>query len=201
MKPSVKRHFQKADPLLFKAVLKVGKMEEVRPQKPSEFFASLCRNIIGQQLSGHAADAVLTRFHKVFPKSRLKPRVLLGASEEQLRHIGMSWAKARYIKDLSEKVESREVRLSKLPSLSDEEVAQELMKVKGVGRWTADMFLMFSLAREDVFSFGDLGLRRGMEFVYGKEEMTQEAVEPIVKKWSPYRTWGARVLWKILDGE
>lgn len=199
MKTVVKRHFKKVDPLLFEAAQKIGRLEEVVPRKPSEYFSSLCRSIIGQQLSGYAADAVLGRFHNVFPRSRLTPKLLIAASEKQLRGVGMSWAKARYIKDLAEKVESREVRLSKLPSLADEEVAQELMKIKGVGRWTAEMFLMFSLGREDVFSFGDLGLRRGMEKLYGFESLTEEKAEPIVTRWSPYRTWAARTLWKFLE--
>lgn len=199
MKLAVKRHFQKVDSILFEASERVGKLEEVVPRKPSEYFVSLCRNIIGQQLSGHAAHAVLNRFYGVFPRSSLRPKLLIAASEEQLRGIGMSWAKARYLKDLAQKVESREVRLSKLSSFSDEEVAQELMKVKGVGRWTAEMFLMFSLAREDVFSAGDLGLRRGMEKVYGASEISPEQAVSISASWSPYRSWGSRVLWKFLE--
>lgn len=113
----------------------------------------------------------------------------------------MSWAKARYIRDIAEKMERREVRLSRLHTLGDEEVIAELTKIKGVGRWTAEMFLMFSLGREDVFSFGDLGLRKAMQKLYGMPEFSRKRAESIVIRWSPYRTFASRILWKTSDRE
>ena len=196
MKQEAKRHFKRVDPILFQAAEKVGDFEGIIPKKPSEYFSSLCREIVSQQLGGEAADAIVARFHGLFSQKRVLPSHVIAIQVEKLRNSGMSWAKARYIKDLAQKVTTREVVLSRLSSLSDDDVVLELTKVKGIGKWTAEMFLMFSLGREDVFSFGDLGLRRSMAGLYENRKP-----EPIVARWSPYRTWASRVLWKLHDGE
>ena len=196
MKQEAKQHFKKVDPILFQAAEKVGDFEGITPKKPSEYFSSLCREIVSQQLAGGAADAIVARFHGLFSQKRVLPSHVIAIQVEKLRNSGMSWAKARYIKDLAEKVTKGEVVLSRLSHLSDEDVMLELTKVKGIGKWTAEMFLMFSLGREDVFSFGDLGLKNAMLGLYGKRKL-----EPIVARWSPYRTWASRVLWKLHDGE
>ena len=103
------------------------------------------------------------------------------------------------LKFIDEKVNSKEVKLNRLKDMTDEEVVEELTKVRGIGPWTAEMFLMFSLGREDIFSFGDVGLRRGMERLYNLSNPSEETIEAITIKWSPYRTWGSRVLWKAAD--
>lgn len=195
MRQEVKRHFKKVDPILFRVAEQAGKLEDITPQRPSEYFSSLCREIVAQQLGSGAVHAILGRFHNLFPQKKAKPSYIVAIQARELRKSGMSWAKARYIKDLAQKVTTREVVLSKLSSLSDKEAIIELTKIKGVGPWTAEMFLMFSLGREDVFSFGDLGLRKAMERLYGKRKP-----EPIVARWSPYRSWASRILWKSVDG-
>ena len=195
MKQEVRRHFKKVDPILFRAIEQVGELEDIAPQKSSEYFNSLCREIVAQQLGSGAVDAIVGRFNNLFPQKKPKPSYIVSIQEEELRKCGMSWAKARYIKDLAQKVITREVVLSKLSSLSDEEVIIELTKIKGIGPWTAEMFLMFSLGREDVFSFGDLGLKNAMKQLYGQKKQ-----EPIVARWSPYRSFASRILWKLVDG-
>ena len=195
MKQEVRRHFKKVDPILFRAIEQVGELEDIASQKSSEYFNSLCREIVAQQLGSGAVHAIVGRFNNLFPQKKPKPSYIVAIQEEELRKCGMSWAKARYIKDLAQKVITREVVLSKLSSLSDEEVIIELTKIKGIGPWTAEMFLMFSLGREDVFSFGDLGLKNAMKKLYGQKKQ-----EPIVARWSPYRSWASRILWKLVDG-
>ena len=195
MKQEVRRHFKKVDPILFRTIEQVGELEDITPQKSSEYFNSLCREIVAQQLGSGAVHAIVGRFNNLFPQKKPKPSYIVAIQEEELRKCGMSWAKARYIKDLAQKVITREVVLSKLSSLSDEEVIIELTKIKGIGPWTAEMFLMFSLGREDVFSFGDLGLKNAMKKLYGQKKQ-----EPIVARWSPYRSWASRILWKLVDG-
>lgn len=196
MKTKIKQYFKKIDPILFRAAEHVGELGDITPQKPSEYFDSLCVKIVGQQLGTGAAHAIIERFHNLFPKKIPRANYIVTMREEELREIGMSWAKAQYIKGLAQKVRSKEIVLSRLSNLSDEEVIVELTKIKGIGRWTAEMFLMSSLGREDIFSFGDLGLRRAIEHLYGKRKQ-----EPIVARWSPYRSWASRILWRSIDGE
>ena len=151
MKQEVRRHFKKVDPILFRAIEQVGELEDIAPQRPSEYFSSLCREIIAQQVASGAARAIVGRFSNLFPQKKAKPNYVVAIQAEELRKCGLSWRKVQYIKDLAEKVTTKEVVLSKLSSLSDKEVIAELTKIKGIGPWTAEMFLMFSLGREDVF--------------------------------------------------
>jgi DNA-3-methyladenine glycosylase II len=199
MKAAARKHFQKVDPVLFRAAVSVGKLEAISPRRPKDYFAALCRDIISQQLAGTAARAILKRFKELFPQKKPSARHLAAISDARLRAIGMSWAKAAYVKDAASKLEAGELRLSRLSELSDEEVVAELTKVKGIGRWTAEMFLVFSLGREDVFSFGDLALRNSIQQLYGMRKFSQKKAELIVRKWSPYRTWASRVLWDIKE--
>ena len=198
MKKKIREHFKKNDRILYNDAKKVGDIEEISLKPSSEYFSALCREIISQQLAGKAADAILGRFQFLI-SGRITPRKILVIPDEDLRNSGMSWAKARYVKDLAEKVESREVTLKKLPEMDDKSVIEELTKIKGIGPWTAEMFLMFSLGRNDIFSHGDLGLRRVLEHLYQVSDPSKEWVDSITLKWSPYRSWGCRVLWKCID--
>ena len=120
-------------------------------------FRSLCKTIVGQQLAGKAADAIFARFEELCNKN-IVPEIILKIEDQKIRDVGLSWAKVRSVKDLATKVVSGDLILSGLEKLGDEELIEELSKVKGIGRWTAEMFLMFRLGREDIFSWGDLGL-------------------------------------------
>ena len=111
----------------------------------------------------------------------------------------MSWSKVSYAKDLAQKVLDGEVHLTKLDDMANEEVVRELTTIKGIGEWTVEMFLMFTLNREDIFSFGDLGLKKGIMKVYEIENPTKEQIEEIVTPWSPYKTYGSIALWESLE--
>lgn len=198
MKSHIKNHFRKVDPILYKFVKQVRYLEDIVPRKPHDYFRSLCREIISQQLASGAANAIHKRFLNLFSTRRPSAKLLASISEKELREVGMSWAKARYIRDMALKLSAKEIKLSSLPKLSDEEVIAELTKIKGIGRWTAEMFLIFSLGRPDVFSFGDLGLKRAMQKLYGMSSFSMEQAMPIVSSWSPYRSFASRILWKVL---
>lgn len=192
-------HFQSVDPILYSLFKKFPSLE-IQSELPKNYFRKLCGEIIGQQLSGRVADVIYARFEKLFPRKRVMPTGVLKLSEEKLRATGMSWSKTRFIRDLAQKVLAKLVQLDKLDQLPDDAVIRELTRVKGIGPWTAEMFLMFTLSREDVFSYGDLGLRKAIKKLYGfKKDPTVKQMERIVNKWKPYRTFAARILWKSLD--
>lgn len=196
----VKSHFKNNDTVIYRVIVKMKEISLPEPVKSTDYFSKLCREIIAQQLASKAAHAIIERFYNLFSGKKVTPGGILKLSDQELRNVGMSWAKVRYIKDLAQKVKSRAVAFEKLNDLDDEAVIEELIKVKGIGRWTAEMFLMFTLGREDVFSHGDLGLRKAIKKLYCFKEMpTIEEVEKIVSCWSPYKTYGCLALWSIFD--
>lgn len=196
----IKNHFKKADPKLFEALERIQEsLEEISPILPQEYFFRLSREIISQQLGNKVAHKFLERFAALFTDKKITPKALLKLSDQKLRGIGISWAKVRYLEDLANKIEDKEVDLESLQNLKDEEVKLQLTKVKGIGNWTAEMFLMFSLGRQDIFSHGDLGLRRAIEKIYKIKNPEKRKVEKLSRKWSPYRTWACRILWASLD--
>lgn len=198
----ITRHFHKADPVMFSVIAKVGLKPLEAERGPAVYFSKLCREIISQQLGSGAAHAILGRFLALFPRAKITPQRVFGYSEQELRATGMSWAKARYIKNLAERVLAGDIHFKDFPAVDDEAVIAELTKVKGIGRWTAEMFLIFTLGREDVFSYGDLGLRKGFAQLYGERQTrTQKSMEAIVRRWSPYRSYASLALWRLRDGE
>lgn len=199
MRKEIKKHFQKADPILFKIIQEIHNLEELAPKLRQDYFLSLCKQIVNQQLSGIAADKIFERFTELFPNKKITSKYLLKLSDDSIRGVGASWAKVKYLKDLARKIKDKEVFLERLPQLSNEEVIKELTEVKGIGIWTAEMFLMFSLGREDVFSHGDLGLRRAIEKIYNISNPTRAKIEKISSRWSPYRTWACMILWSYRD--
>ena len=197
MDKKIVEHFKKVDPKLHAYIHRV---ELATHRYVENLFAHICDEIISQQLSGKAAASIFEKFSKLFPDGQITPENVMKIADEKIRNAGTSWAKVRSLKDLADKVLKKEIHLDILDKLSDEEVVKELTKVKGIGPWTAEMFLMFTLGREDVFSFGDLGLKKGIQKLYGMKEMpTQKEMEKIIKKWSPYKTYASRILWKILE--
>ncbi len=194
------KHFQKHDKVLFSAIEEAGSIEELQPDKPENYFLRICQEIVGQQLAGKASRAIFSRFEALFPGKKVTPRKALSISHGAMRRAGLSNAKARYIRNLAEKIISKELRFEDFKDLNDEQVIRELTGVKGIGPWTAEMFLMFTLARKDVFSHGDLGIRKAIKKIYGfKKEPTREQIEKISNKWMPYRTYACLVLWKSVD--
>ena len=164
------------------------------------YYEFLVRSIVYQQLSGKAAATIYGRFKDLF-NSKLypKPKDVIAIPHESLRSAGLSNQKATYIRDLSEKWNRGEVDLSNLDKLSDEEISTELIKVKGIGQWTADMFLMFTLVRSDIFPLGDLGLQKGFMRLNKTDQLpTPKEMEKAAEIWKPYRTVAALYLWKIV---
>jgi DNA-3-methyladenine glycosylase II len=168
----------------------------------NNYYESLVRSIVYQQLSGKAASIIYERFLDLFVFDIYpKPKDVLEVSIETLRSSGLSYQKVNYIRDLSEKWQDGTMNLTDIDSMTDEEISSELIKVKGIGQWTADMFLMFTLGRPDVFPFGDLGIQKGFMALTNMNHLpTQKEMERKTKKWQPYRTVAAWYLWKLVDG-
>ena len=166
-------------------------------------FHVLASSIIGQQLSMKAADTIQGRVHAlVGAKSRLKPEHLLSVSPEQLRSVGLSNAKAKWLQALSERTASGELSFKALATMEDEAAIETLDALPGVGRWTAEMFLIFALHRLDIFSLGDVGLRNGVNRLYnGGEKLDDRATLEIVARWAPYRSIASWYLWRHLENE
>ncbi len=196
---AIKSHFKKNDPAIYK-VLKTMEFEILTPPKSSHsFFKQLCHEIISQQLAGSAAKAIINRFNQLITK-RITPARVLSFTDQQYRDVGLSWAKASYIRDLAKKVTQKQVKLSHLKKLDNHLVIEELVKVKGIGPWTAEMFLIFTLGREDVFSAGDLGLKKGLIKLYNLNDIpTEKQINKVIKNWSPYKSYASLALWHSLD--
>lgn len=170
---------------------------EIKPRIHVDYFQALVGAIIGQQLSGRVADVIYDRLKNKIG-GRLTPRKVLQTPEQELRDCGMSWAKVRSICDLAERVVAKELHIRKLNMLSDEEVMRELVAVKGIGKWTAEMFLMFTLARPDIFPVDDLGIRKGFEKITGKK-LEKEKLLKFSERWKPYRTVASWYIWRSLE--
>lgn len=193
----IKKHFQKVDPILFKAYKKINQPIVLTPH--TDYFAALCESIISQQISTKAGDAIWKRFITLFPNQKVSAKFTNTLSVEQLRSIGISNPKAKYIVDLSTKVINEEVHLDRLTTMSDNDIVIELTRVKGIGTWTAEMFMMFTLGREDIFSVKDLGLKRAIQKLYNiQHDPTIEELLQISLPWSPYRTYACMILWRSL---
>lgn len=202
------KYLASVDSILGAAISQIKIDHNRKPNK--NHFRSLVESIVSQQLSVKASDTIFARFVELFVKSGAiktarsfpKPEQVLKMSDAKLRKVGLSGSKVKYIKDLAKKVHQKELQLNRLHKMSDEEVIEHLVQVKGIGRWTGEMFLMFSLARPDIFSHGDLGLRNAIQKLYGsKKPLTEKQIQKIVSKWSPHRTLASRYLWRSLDNE
>jgi DNA-3-methyladenine glycosylase II len=168
-------------------------------ERPADAYGALLRAIIGQQLSTKAARTIYGRVLELFDGSTPPPERLLEASEADLRAAGLSGRKVEYVRDLAAHVVSGELELDRLTELSDEEVIEEIVAVRGLGRWTAEMFLIFHLERPDVLSGGDLGIRKAVQIEYGLDEMpTPQRVQEIGERWRPHRSLASLYLWESL---
>lgn len=187
----------KNDPILAKVIRRVPPF---KTQKADNYFESLSESIVSQQLSVKASDTIWSRFTALLSEERVVPEEVLKLSDQKIREAGVSRPKIAYIKDLAVKTIGSGIIFEHFEIMADEEIINELIKVKGIGRWTAEMFLIFAMDRPDVFSYGDLGLRRAIERLYGLgHEPTMEEAERISEKWRPYRSTACRYLWKSLE--
>ena len=167
-----------------------------------DHFSALVRAIIFQQLSTKAASTIHARLVSLLPDSQVTPEALAAITEEQYRTVGVSRQKAMYLRDLCEKLTSGEVVLTGVESLDDEAVIAALTRVKGIGRWTAEMFLMFRLHRPDVLPVGDLGIVTAVQKAYGlRKRPTAQRLHQIGDAWKPYRSVACWYLWRSLDNQ
>jgi DNA-3-methyladenine glycosylase II len=189
-------HLKKADPILAAIIDKVGpcRMQFGQPQ-----FHSLAEAIVYQQLNGKAAVTIFKRFTEL-TSDPVTPQGILKLTDAQLRSAGLSKQKLSYLKDMAEKASRGDLDFSRLPEMTDEEVIKHLTQVKGVGVWTAHMFLMFTLRRPNILPTGDYGVQVAMKKHYKKRKLPKpEQMMKIAKCWEPYRSVACWYLWKSLD--
>jgi DNA-3-methyladenine glycosylase II len=195
-------HLRASDDTLARVIDERGPLDlDARVRgRPADAYGALLRAIVGQQLSVKAARTIYERFTALFDGRTPTPEELLEVDADTLRGAGLSRAKASYVRSLAEHVISGELELDRLDELSDERVAAELVAVKGLGQWTADMFLIFHLGRPDVLPVGDLGVRRAVERLYGFEALPSAAeLEALGERWRPWRSLASLYLWESLD--
>jgi 3-methyladenine DNA glycosylase/8-oxoguanine DNA glycosylase len=197
-------HLGKKDRRLGRLIEQVGPFR-LRPETLHSPFASLAEAIIYQQLTGKAAATILGRFKQLFAEEAggpfPSPAAVLSADDERLRSAGLSRNKAAALRDLAEKTLSGTVpELPAMLAMEEEEIIERLTAVRGVGRWTAEMLLIFRLGRPDVLPVGDYGIRKGFALVFGKKELpTPTEVAARGERWRPYRTVASWYLWRALD--
>ena len=195
----------KSDPKMAALMERVGRIDLATrlkrrsEERPNDAYGALLRAIVGQQLSTKAARTIYLRVVDIFGGTTPSPEQLLEASEADLRGAGLSGRKVEYVRDLAAHILSGELEVDQLDELSDEEAIAELVAVRGLGQWTAEMFLIFHLERPDVLSGGDLGIRKAVQIEYDLEEMPKpEQVLEIGEPWRPYRSLASLYLWESL---
>lgn len=173
-----------------------------RGEPKPDAYGALLRAVVGQQLSSKAARTIYGRVLELFGGTTPAPEEILAAPESDLRGTGLSGRKVEYIRDLAAHVKSGELELDRLEQLSDEEVISEIVAVRGFGRWSAEMFLIFHLERPDVISGGDLGIRKAIQNLYGMDEMpSPDEVVELGERWRPQRSLASIYLWESLAGD
>jgi DNA-3-methyladenine glycosylase II len=189
-------HLQTSDPVLASIIQRVGPL---KPGYRDPTFESLTRAIVYQQLNGKAARTIYERF-ELAAGGQITPESVLSLTEEQMRKAGLSRQKLSYIRDLAAKTLSREVDFKRLPALKDDEVIEHLTRVKGIGVWSSQMFLMFALRRPNVLPTGDYGIRAAIQKAYKKRKLPDpDQMIKLARKWEPYRTLACYYLWRSLD--
>ncbi len=194
---SARKHFRTADRTIFGLIQRVGPCT-LKPQK--QRFEMLVNSILSQQISTSAARSIRRRLTELIAPSKVRPEVIARLDATQLRTAGVSPQKAGYLLDLALKTLDKTVNLPRISRRTDEEAIAELIQVKGIGRWTAQMFLIFSLGRPDVFAPDDLGIKSAIRNLYGLSELpTKEESLAIAAPWRPHSTLACWYLWRSLE--
>ncbi len=190
-------HLRTTDPIMRDVIDRMGPF---RMQRSRRYFQALTRAIVAQQISSKAATSIWRRLRESVRPGHITAETIARMSVDQLRASGISPQKAAYMHDLAARVQSGTLKLNRLSQHADERVIEQLVEVKGIGLWTAQMFLMFSLGRLDVFPHGDLGIRTAIRNLYGLSDLPdQKTCVPIVKPWRPYATVASWYLWRSTD--
>jgi 3-methyladenine DNA glycosylase/8-oxoguanine DNA glycosylase len=193
------RHLRRADPVLASLIARVGPCGFAANRRGSPYSA-LVESILYQQITGNAAAAIHGRLTALVGRAYPRPQDVAALSEAQLRGVGLSRQKVAYLRDLTTRVQDG-LPLRRLSRLSDEAVIRALTQVKGIGRWTAEMLLMFRLGRPDVLPVDDYGIRKAMQQAYRKRALPKAAwMRRVAEPWRPYRTVACWYLWRSVDG-
>jgi len=201
MTPAAHQHLAKSDPVMKRLIREHGRCA-LAPESRRSPFQSLVQAVAHQQLNGTAANTILTRFRKLFPGRNFpRPGDLASVTDEQIRACGFSFAKIRAIRDIAEKTLSGVIPTSRqIVKLSDDEIVARLIEVRGVGRWTVEMLLIFQLGREDVLPADDFGVRSGFRIAYKKRAMPKaKDLLAFGERWRPHATTAAWYLWRAAD--
>ena len=193
-----------SDPVMADLIDRIGPLDLAKrlrrreEERPADAFGALLRSIVGQQISTKAARAIYLRMLDLFDGPPT-PEAMLALTEEDLRGVGFSRRKVEYVHDLAARVLDGDLELDRIATLPDEEAITEISAVRGLGRWTAEIFLLFHLGRPDVISGGDLGIRKAIMVEYGLTEMpTPKQVEERAERWRPHRSLAGLYLWESL---
>jgi DNA-3-methyladenine glycosylase II len=200
--PKVVAQLRAADPVMDRLIDEHGAhvRRDLRQERRGDAYGALLRSIVGQQLSTKAAATIYGRMLELFGGHAPTPKQLRAADPEAIRAAGLSRPKIAYLRDLAQHVEDGELELDRLDELSDEKIIEELTAVKGIGEWSAHMFLMFHLGRPDVLPVGDQGIRNAVKTEYRLRKLPDpKRLEKIARPWRPYRTLACLYLWSSLD--
>ena len=189
-----RRALTRGDPVMAKII---RRHPRVHLEPRGDAFHTLARAIVGQQISVKAAQSVWNRFCTLV--SVASPEQVLKATAKDLRACGLSGRKCEYISDLAQRFADGAVHVHRWPEMSDDDVVADLVQVRGIGRWTAEMFLMFNLLRPDVFPLDDLGLRKGIQLAYFKRPVSLKTMRKLGETWRPWRSVATWYLWRSLD--
>jgi DNA-3-methyladenine glycosylase II len=193
------RHLKRVDPVLAHVIEVVGPCR-LESRREGTHFQALVRSIVFQQLSGKAASTILSRFNALYPSNTPTPEAVLATSDADLRAVGLSRQKIGYMRDLASKVASGTLPLDAVESMDDDDLIAHLVQVKGIGRWTAQMFLMFRLDRRDVLPELDLGIQNAIKRAYRKRKRpTPKDVRKIGARWTPHSSVASWYLWRSLE--
>jgi DNA-3-methyladenine glycosylase II len=189
-----RRHLARRDPILKQLIRQVGPCTMMHDP---DGFGVLVRAIISQQISTRAATAISERLRKTLGRSGIRPQSILRTDEETLRAAGMSAAKVRSLRELADMYQNKKLPVKSFPDMDDEEVIEHLIQIRGIGRWTAEMFLIFSLGRKDVLPHADYGLRAGVLKQYSLAELpNKKTLTELAEPWRPFRSVGTWFIWR-----
>ena len=192
------KHLSKSDKILAKIIKEFPKP---KINKTKLYFQSLIKYIIYQQLSTKSAFAIHSRFKKLFASEKINPNDIIAIPNEKLKTIGLSKQKIEYINILAKEWSGIGKKFDDIDLLDDKNIGRQLMNVKGIGKWTVDMFLIFSLARPDVLPTGDLVIKKGYAKLYDMKKLpSEDEMTKVAEKWKPYRTLACLYLWDMIDG-
>lgn len=196
-----RRALMRCDPTLASIIKKHGACG-IKSGRESDIFCGLLEAIVSQQLSTRAAATIYGRLRALLPDNTPTPQSLLPLTDEALRGVGLSRQKAAYVRDLSQRVHDGSLRTDTLATMSDEDIVSELTKIKGIGRWTAEMILIFRLARPDILPVGDLGIVKAIQKAYGlRKTPDAKRMLKIGERWRPYRSVASWYLWASLENK